>query len=203
MVKDKITLNKVISKLENMDESHKVKWVYSIVSALNDEFISNLFNETYEQGKFDGEKLAKAEKVKIPDYIASWIEYGKFTNVDFRRSFMLDSISLYNYANQSDLPKLQEWLKSSDNQVTFMDAWLNGYEIEKTKYYYVAIPIGIGIFLRLFITSSGNVCLDKHNYHSLDTLIRHSRQSTYKLTEEDIKKSPLSWAWQFAKVLEE
>lgn len=203
MVKDKITLNRVISKLENMDESHKVKWVYSIVSALNDEFISNLFNETYEQGKFDGEKLAKAEKVKIPEYIAHWIDYSKSTNVDFRRSFMLDSISLYNYAKQSYLPKLQEWLKSSDNQVTFMYAWLNGYEIEETKYYFVAIPVGSDIYNRLSITSSGIVYLDKHDYYSLDKLIRHSRQSTYKLTEEDIKKSPLSWAWKFAKVLED
>lgn len=203
MVKDKITLNKVISKLENMDESHKVKWVYSIFSALNDEFISQLFNETYEQGKFDGEKLAKKEKAKIPDYIAYWIDYCKFTNVDFRRSFMLDSISLYNYANQSDLPKLQEWLKSSDNQVTFMDAWLNGYEIEKPKYYCVAIPIGSGIYNRLAITSLGTVYLDKHDYHSLGALMRQSEQSLYKLTEEDIKKSPLSWAWQFAKELED
>lgn len=203
MVKDKITLNKVISKLENMEVSHKAKWVYSIVSSLNDEFISQLFNETYEQGKFDGAKLAKVEKVKIPDYIAHWIDYSKYTNVDFRRSFILDSISLNNYARQSDLPKLQEWLKSSDNQVTFMDAWLNGYEIEKTKHYYVAVPIGSDLYLRLSITSLGTVYLDKFTYHSLERLISHSRESTYKLTEEDIKNSPLSWAWQFAKELED
>lgn len=203
MIKDKITLKKVISKLDNMNDSHKVKWVYSIISTLNDEFIHQLFNETYEQGKFDGARLSKVEKVKIPDYIANWLDYSKSKNVDFRRSFILDSISLYNYVRQSDLPKLQEWFKQSDNQVTFMDAWLNGYEIEKTKYYYVAIPIGRNIYNRLSITSSGTVYLDKHNYCSLDTLMRHSRQSTYKLTEEDIKKSPLSWAWKFAKVLEE
>lgn len=205
MVKDKITLKKVISKLENMDESHKVKWVYSIVSALNDEFISQLFNETYEQGRFDEamENTIKVKKVKIPDYMAHWLEYCKTTNAKVVHALILDRIVLYNYARKIDLHKLQEWLKSSENQITFIEAWLYGCEVVKEKHYYVAVPVGNGIFKRLSMTNTGTVYLDEHNYHSLDKLICHSRQCTNKLTEEAIKNSPLSWAWQFAKELEE
>ena len=38
---------------------------------------------------------------------------------------------------------------------------------------------------------------------SLDKLKQHTRQTKIQLTEKMIKESALSWAWQFAKELED
>ena len=75
--------------------------------------------------------------------------------------------------------------------------------MKKETYYYVAIPVGKGMYNRLAVSCSGEVFLDTHNYLSMDKLIKHSRQSVQQLTEDKIKESPLSWAWQFAKELED
>lgn len=85
----------------------------------------------------------------------------------------------------------------------FADAWVNGYKVVKEKYYYVAVPVGGGYYHRLAVSCSGEVFLDSRNYLSMDKLIKHSRQSVQQLTEDKIKGSPLSWAWQFAKELED
>jgi len=47
------------------------------------------------------------------------------------------------------------------------------------------------------------LALDDHNYYSIDKLIEHTKNSTTQITEKMIKDSPLSWAWQFAKELED
>lgn len=83
-----------------------------------------------------------------------------------------------------------------------MSAWLNGYCMKKQKYYYVAIPIGNGWYKRLGVLSNGRVTLLDHTYESLELLKKHSLQACIKPTEEMIKESELSWAWQFAKELE-
>lgn len=145
--------------------------------------------------------MPKSYIVEIPEYVAHWIEYCKLTNVDFVRSFLVDKICLYNYARQSDLPKIKEWFKSSKNRIIFIDAWENGYTVKET-YYYVAIPVENGWYRRLVVYSNGKAGLDDHNYMSLDKLKQHSRQAKYQLTEKIIKESALSWAWQFAKELE-
>lgn len=204
MAQENITLKQVLSKIKNMDEKHKVEWVYSLLKEFGSEVTSKLYHEGYEQGKFDEamENTIKVKKVEIPDYIAHWIDYCKLTNVDFVRSFLVDKYCLYNYARQSDLPKIKEWFKSSRNRITFIDAWENGYTVKET-YYYVAIPVGKGMYNRLAVNCSGEVFLDTHDYLSMNKLIKHSRQSVQQLTEDKIKESPLSWAWQFAKELED
>lgn len=202
--KYRITLKKVIRRIEGLDESSKTEWVSEILQKLGRNATARAYHDGYEKGRFDEamDNTYKKEKVEIPDYIAHWINYCKVTNVDFVRSFLVDKYCLYNYARQSDLPKIKEWFKSSRNRIIFIDAWKNGYTVKET-YYYVAIPVGKGIYNRLALNCSGEVFLDTRNYQSKDKIIKHSRQSVIKLTEDKIKASPLSWAWQFAKELEE
>ena len=204
MAQKDITLKQVLNKIKDMDEKHKVEWVYSLLKEFGSEVTSKLYHEGYKQGKFDNEMnhINNTKKVEIPGYIAHWLEYSKLTNVDFVRSFLVDEYCLYNYARQSDFPKIKEWFKSNKNQTTFIDAWVNGYTVKET-YYYVAIPVGGGYYNRLAVNCSGEVFLDTRNYLSIDKLIKHSRQSVQQLTEDKIKGSPLSWAWQFAKELED
>lgn len=199
-----ITLKKVIRRIEGLDNNSRVVWTREILSNLGSDAITKAYHEGYEQGRFEEsvENRHKSEKAEIPDYIAHWIDYCKLTNVDFVRSFLVDKYCLYNYARQSDLPKIKEWFKSSRNRNTFIDAWENGYTVKET-YYYVAIPVGKGLYNRLAVNCSGEAFLDTRNYLSIDKLIKHSRQSVQQLTEDKIKGSPLSWAWQFAKELED
>lgn len=198
--KYRITLKKVIRRIEDLDEPSKYEWVSKILQKLGHNATARAYHDGYEKGRFDG-AMPKSYIVEIPDYVAHWIEYCKLTNVDFVRSFLVDKICLYNYARQSDLPKIKEWFKSSKNRITFIDAWENGYIVKET-YYYVAIPIENGWYRKLVVYSNGKVGLDDHNYMSLDKLKQHSRQAKYHLTEKMIKDSNLSWAWQFAKELE-
>lgn len=203
MAEDKITLKQVLSKIKNMDEKHKVEWVYSLLKEFGSEVTSKLYHEGYEQGKFDEAIKSSTPQVEIPDYVGYWLEYCKATNVGMINSLYVWNVTLHNYARMSDADKLRTYFLSHKNQEKFLTAWVNGYSVIKDKYYYVAIPVGGGFYNRLAVSCSGNLFLDTRNYLSLDKLIKHSRQSVNQITEKMIKESPLSWAWQFAKELEE
>lgn len=87
------------------------------------------------------EKLAKPEPQKpvIPQFVADWIKYCKFTNVNLQNALLVGDVYFYNYANQNDFSKLKEFLKTENNQENFARAWLDGYEIEQEKRYRVSV----------------------------------------------------------------
>lgn len=87
----------------------------------------------------DLKKLDEPEKVKVPQCVADWIEYCKFTHVDFQHALIVGDVYFYNYANQKDFSKLKEFLETENNQETFARAWLDGYEVEKEKRYLVKV----------------------------------------------------------------
>ena len=203
MAEDKITLKQVINKIEKMDSSHKFEWTYSILKSFGNEFISHIFKEAYEQGKFDEAMEYSKPKVEIPDYIDEWIEYCKKNK--FNLLGALNPVGDFGEpladSFKGNVQRCVKWALANSN--IFADAWVNGYSVTKEKHYYVAIPVGGGVYQRLAITCSGELFLDNRNYHSIDKLIKHSRQSVLQITEGIIKESPLSWAWQFAKELED
>lgn len=203
MVQKDITLKQVLNKIKDMDEKHKVEWVYSLLKEFGSEVTSKLYHEGYEQGKFDEAIKFSKPQVEIPTNISEWIVYCKENNFNLLGALspvgdfgepLADSF-------KGDVNKCAKWAMANSN--IFADAWVNGYKVKKEKYYYVAIPVGEGVYNRLCVTCSGEVFLDNRNYHSMDKLIKHSRQSVLQLTEGMIKESPLSWAWQFAKELED
>ena len=203
MVQKDITLKQVLNKIKDMDEKHKVEWVYSLLKEFGSEVTSKLYHEGYEQGKFDEALKFSTPQVEIPTNISEWIVYCKENNFNLLGALspvgdfgepLADSF-------KGDVIKCAKWAMANSN--IFADAWVNGYKVKKEKYYYVAIPVGEGVYNRLCVTCSGEIFLDTHNYHSMDKLIKHSRQSVLQLTEGMIKESPLAWAWQFAKELED
>lgn len=203
MVQKDITLKQVLNKIKDMDEKHKVEWVYSLLKEFGSEATSKLYHEGYEQGKFEEAIKFSTPQVEIPTNISEWIVYCKENN--FNLLGALSPVGDFGepLANsfKGDAIKCAKWAMANSN--IFADAWVNGYKVKKEKYYYVAIPVGKGMFNRLAVNCSGEVFLDTHNYLSMDKLIKHSRQSVQQLTEDKIKESPLSWAWQFAKELED
>lgn len=80
-------------------------------------------------------KSIAPEKVKVPPFVADWIEackenlaIGLYTamNPDFLKQW-----------NKSD--ELISWIRKMSNQEIFARAWLDGYEVEKEKRYVVKI----------------------------------------------------------------
>lgn len=203
MAENKITLKQVLNKIKNMDDAHKFEWVYSLLKEFGSEVTSKVYHEGYEQGKFDNAMEFSKPKVEIPDYIDEWIEYCKKNN--FNLLGALNPVGDFGEpiadSFKGNVQRCVKWALANSN--VFADAWVNGYSVTKEKHYYVAIPVGGGVYQRLSITCSGELFLDTHNYHSMDKLIKHSRQSVLQITEGIIKESPLSWAWQFAKELED
>ena len=83
------------------------------------------------------EQLDEPQKVQVPEFVADWIEYCKITHVDLQHALIVGDVYFYNYANQKDFSKLKEFLETENNQETFARAWLDGYEVEEEKRYYV------------------------------------------------------------------
>lgn len=79
-------------------------------------------------------------KPAIPQFVADWIKYCKFTNVNLGRALFISDIVFYNYESQEDCSKLKEFLGTETNQETFALAWTLGYEVEKEKRYRVSMP---------------------------------------------------------------
>ena len=82
-------------------------------------------------------QLDEPEKPVIPQFVADWIEYCKFTHVDLQHALIVGDVYFYNYANQKDFSKLKAFLETENNQENFARAWLFGYEVEEEKRYYV------------------------------------------------------------------
>lgn len=78
-------------------------------------------------------------KPVVPQFVADWIKYCKFTNVNLGRALFISDIDFYNYENQEDCSKLKEFLGTETNQETFALAWTLGYEVEKEARYTVRI----------------------------------------------------------------
>lgn len=79
------------------------------------------------------------EKPVVPQYVADWIEYCKFTNVNLVRALFISDIDFYNYGSQEDCSKLKEFLGTETNQETFALAWTLGYEVESEKEYVIKL----------------------------------------------------------------
>lgn len=73
----------------------------------------------------DLQQLDEPEKVKVPQFVANWIDYFK-KNGDWDLFQAMD----YLFGKK----EIREWLEYKNNQDLFARAWLDGYEVEETKY---------------------------------------------------------------------
>ena len=88
----------------------------------------------------DLKQLDKPEKVKVPQFVADWIEKSRLKGWDLLSSMCFT-------LNDKD-KKTIKWLHLGENVNIFARAWLDGYEVEKEKRYKVVM---------LNIASSGGV----------------------------------------------
>lgn len=94
-------------------------------------------------------------KPVVPQYVADWIKYCKFTNVNLVRALFISDIDFYNYGSQEDCSKLKEFLGTETNQEIFARAWLDGYEVEEEARYTVRVK-GVDGYGRYLNRNLGN-----------------------------------------------
>lgn len=70
-------------------------------------------------------KSIEPQKVKVPQFVADWIERSK-----------QEKRNLRNALNNGG-EKMRLWFLDQENYDLFARAWLDGYEVEKEKRYYV------------------------------------------------------------------
>lgn len=104
------------------------------------ELIKNSFN--FDTVATDGiisdlKRLDEPQPVKVPQFVADWIEKCKtFEHFAVSLSFALQPI-VWEKNNLSG--KCIDWLMDASNQDTFARAWLDGYEVEEEKKFFVKI----------------------------------------------------------------
>lgn len=104
----------------------------------NQELIERIkkLDEPYLKAEFVLElvkQLDEPQPVKVPQFVADWIEVCKEHL----------TTSLYTAMNPDFMKENNQsfdfilWIKKTSNQETFARAWLDGYEVEEEKRYYV------------------------------------------------------------------
>lgn len=104
------------------------------------EGLENLFGNKSEYIEIDTvirliSELDEPQKVKVPQFVADWIEVCKEHLTTSLYTAMNPNFMKEN--NQSF--DLTLWIKKTSNQETFARAWLDGYEVEEEKRYHVKI----------------------------------------------------------------
>ena len=122
--KYKIRLKDVIERIEKFDLGTKAVWINEILNKLGTEYGFHKYYAGYKQGKFDG--IMEREKVTVPQFVGDFIAEQK--KLGHMLSYSID-------ACMSD--RVAEWYW--DNSELFARAWLDGYEVEKEKWYTVKI----------------------------------------------------------------
>lgn len=129
----------------------------------------------------DLKQLDEPHKVKIPKFVAEYIEYAQASDWDLEDVFK-------SIANELDTSEISVWFYSkSENMDTLASAWLYGYEIEKEKRYIVKMK---GV-----VSSSAYLKQDaKDNYWYFGT-DSEKRSIVIKHTKKELKNSGFGWVF--------
>nr|DAV83603.1 MAG TPA: Protein of unknown function (DUF1642) [Caudoviricetes sp.] len=124
----------ILARLRELPLHDREVWLKAIMGEFERDFSHAKWREGYEQGKFEG--MIESEKVKIPQFVADWIEVCK-ENLPIELYIAMNPDFMKQW-NKSD--KLISWVRKINNQNLFARAWLDGYEVEKEKRYKVVMP---------------------------------------------------------------
>lgn len=145
--------------------------------------------EAYKQRMIDEYNQLKERCMRIEIFLKA---YKERQVPDFELSCPLELL-------QSQYHAMRSYLKILETRAKIEKIDL----VEKEKIYTVEIPVGDGYYQTLCQSGNGNLCLSDHKYLSLEKLRKHNSYVPGGLTEEKIKNSTVSWAWQFAKEVED
>ncbi len=127
-------------------------------------------------------QINEPPKITVPKFVAEWIE-----RVRDKALNLFDA-----YQSLIDDDRVKEWFIKPAHFDLFARAWLDGYEVEKEKLYYVNIPnVYHGDFG--YSETFGNYSFYNKN---------DATEIRFELTESEIKQNH-EWAWQWAKPVED
>ncbi|RSK10886.1 hypothetical protein D8804_00215 [Streptococcus oralis] len=141
----------------------------------------------------DLEQLDEPEKVKIPQFVAVWIEVCK-ENL---------TTSLYTAMNPNFMKENNQsfdlilWIKKTSNQETFARAWLDGYTVEEEKKYKITLlNRNDG---DLYLVNQNADLADKYGHFSpvvlLFTKCTNFSKKCYELTKKDVVSYDFGWVF--------
>lgn len=82
---------------------------------------------------------AMPEKPVIPQFVADWIRYCKFTNINLLRAIKVSDVDMYNYTYRKEANQIKRFLEDGENTELFAKAWIYGYIIEQEKLYKIPL----------------------------------------------------------------
>ena len=115
----------ILARLRELPLHDREVWLKAIMGEFEQDFSSAKWREGYEQGKFEGTYIP--EKVKVPQFVADWIEECKAKGKSLLRALL--------YTPE----KVNSWVDDPDNQELFALAWMFGYTVENEKRYLVKV----------------------------------------------------------------
>ena len=130
----------ILARLRELPLHDREVWLKAIMGEFEQDFSHAKWREGYEQGKFEG--VVEREKVTIPQFVADWIANVKRNGFKFRNtsgyyeeiapSDDVYRVMYYIFKEGIVGEKIKSWI--NENQETFARAWLDGYDIQETKY---------------------------------------------------------------------
>lgn len=155
-----------------------------IFATLTFELSKNGDNRTAEQFIFDS--IGNFKKVVIPKFVAEFLG-SHWENGEPAKEDKADLIRHQEqYIRSFGTSELKNWIVKADNFILFVEAVMNGYEVEKEKLYYVELP-ELGYLIKRSHADYIFV-----NNEKLD-----NKRLTSKLTEQEIKSIDERY-WAFA-----
>ena len=119
-------------------------------------------------------QLDEPEKVKVPQFVADWIEVAKTV-------YSLSGGMTYGG------PGVIKWLENEDNQRTFVLAWLDGYIVEDKKRYLVKIKGICG--------NHETLNCEKHLNEWLFSSSEENRTYKTKFTRKELEEAGFGWVF--------
>lgn len=155
------------------------------------EGLKNLFRNKAEYIEIDMvirliSELDEPQEVIVPQFVADYIRYAIENDWDFQ--------DLFKHIEDEEDEELRRWVYHERNQETFATAWINGYDIEKEKRYWVKMK-GIEEH-NSYLKYNKNL---KHWYfgslfiynNDVDTSTYHTRKELEKAEFGEVFNSPL------------
>ncbi|HEM1008942.1 TPA: DUF1642 domain-containing protein [Listeria monocytogenes] len=165
-----------------------VEEVIELTDELTDELMVRLDKQPLRVNYlFNQNHVRKVKLVKVPQFVADWIEYCK------KHCLVLSEALEDDYENSCMSEAVTDWFEDcSENQELFARAWLDGYEIEQELLYYIKMIDSDDGYVNLNLKTGEYITASKGNFDDFKT----------KFTEEQIKNMDERY-WAFAVPVEE
>ncbi|EAD4080744.1 DUF1642 domain-containing protein [Listeria monocytogenes] len=163
-----------------------VEEVIELTDELTDELMVKLAKTPAIDYLFKQNQVSKVELVKVPKFVADWIEYCE------KHRWGLSEALEDTYENSCMPEEVTDWLADChENQELFARAWMGDYEVEKEPLYYV----------KLIDQATGYLNVRNDGRRSLSNSVQNDIFKT-QFTEAKIKEIDERY-WQFAVLVED